>query len=111
MEQWRIRRGEPDLEVLEESALATAQATIQGAIDAAHLSRAELARKMGCKRSFVSRMLSGDHNLTIRTMARATLACGFEIEMKRKPICWNWVSEELATTGVPAKAGTLVFAA
>ena len=59
------------MKVLEESAFARAQAIIQEAIDQTDLSMAEVSREMGRNRSFVTRMLSSDHNLTIKTMTRA----------------------------------------
>lgn len=109
MNQWLIRREEPDLEVLEESALFMAQATIQDAINEAGLSRADLAKRMNCPRSFITRMMSGRHNLTVKTMARAMLACGFEVGFKRTPIIWNWMPHESSlgqhTEVVPAHAG------
>jgi len=76
----------PDFDILEEGALAVAQATIQNAIDHSGISRAELARRLDRPRSFVSRMLCGDHNLTIRTMARALLACGYELRFDSVPL-------------------------
>lgn len=79
-----------DPEVLEETALAMAQATIQNAINQTDINRAELARKMNRPRSFVSRMLSGRHNLTIKTMARALAACGLEVRFSTTPVEWNW---------------------
>ncbi len=95
-----------DLEVLEESALAMAQATIQNAVDHAGISRADLARKMDCPRSFVSRMLRGSHNLTVKTFARALAACGAEVRFSRVPIVWNWVDyEPPECEAVPASAG------
>jgi transcriptional regulator with XRE-family HTH domain len=109
---WVVKHEEPDLEVLEESALFMAQATIQNAINEAGLSRAELAKKMNCQRSFVSRMMTGKHNLTVRTMARAILACGFEVGFSRSPIVWNWMSNQCPTVSEePATAGTLPTAA
>lgn len=115
MNHWIVRHEEPDLEVLEESALFMAQATIQNAINDAGLSRADLAKKMNCPRSFISRMMSGRHNLTVRTMARAMLACGFEVGFSRTPIVWNWLPKEYShpsqDEGVPATAGTLPIAA
>jgi hypothetical protein len=110
MTHWIIREDEPDLEVLEESALFSAQATIQNAINDAGLSRTELAKRMQCPRSFVSRMMSGRHNLTVRTMSRAILACGYEVGFTRKRIAWNWLPNRCAVSnaeGVPAGAGTL----
>lgn len=115
MTEWIVKHEEPDLEVLEESALFLAQATIQNAINEAGLSRAELAKKMDCPRSFISRMLSGRHNLTVKTMARAILACGFEVGFSRTPIVWKWMANECPrvsnTEGVPANASTLAIAA
>lgn len=114
MTHWIVRQEEPDLEVLEESALFTAQATIQNALNDAGLSRAELAKRMDCPRSFVTRMMSGRHNLTVRTMSRAILACGYEVGFTRKKIAWNWMPIRCSistTKGVPAGAGTLPAAA
>ena len=94
MNPWLIefdtRDYEPDLDILEEAALAMAQATIQNAITRSGISRAELARRLNRSRSFVSRMLSGDHNLTIKTMARALAACGSEVRFGSEPLHRSW---------------------
>jgi transcriptional regulator with XRE-family HTH domain len=99
-----------DTDVLEESALAMAQATIQNAIEESGISRAELARRMHCNRSFISRMLSGSHNLTIKTMAKSMAACGFEVRFQPIRIQWNWVEAPMpAKKEVPATAATTLF--
>ena len=98
-----------DMEVLEESALAMAQATIQNAINEARISRADLARSMQCNRSVVSRILSGHHNLTIKTMARALAACGSEVRFQRVPIEWSWGAippQQPSGEVLPAHAGS-----
>jgi transcriptional regulator with XRE-family HTH domain len=97
-----------DIEVLEESALAMAQSTIQDAILKAGISRSDLARRMECNRSMVSRMLSGSHNLTIKTMARALAACGFEARFQHVPIVWTWKSAPITRyqDQLPAEAGS-----
>src|SRR4051812_24809712 len=96
MSQWvRINNNRPpevDIEILEESALAMAQSTIHNAMLKAKITKADLARKMLRNRSFVTTMLSGNHNLTVRTMARALAACGCEIRFNAIPIEWNWQS-------------------
>lgn len=93
MSHWVRHLGsEIDVGVLEESALAMAQSTIQNAINQVGISKADLARKMDCHRSFVSRMMTGNHNLTIKTMSRALAACGFEVRFQHAPIVWNWRS-------------------
>jgi transcriptional regulator with XRE-family HTH domain len=98
MNEWlrafRRKGYDPDPEILEESALAMAQATIQGAITTSGISRAELSRRMGRSRSFVTRMLRGDHNLTVRTMARALTACGYEPRFSYQTIEWGWSRSE-----------------
>jgi transcriptional regulator with XRE-family HTH domain len=94
MTEWMKYMGSQiDSGILEESALAMAQSTIQNAINQAGISRADLARNMECGRSFISRMLTGNHNLTIRTMARALASCGFEVRFERVPVVWNWGTE------------------
>jgi transcriptional regulator with XRE-family HTH domain len=113
MSHWINRISTPipvDFEVLEESALAMAQATIQSAIKEAAISRADLARRMKCNRSIVSRMLSGEHNLTIKTMSRALGACGYEVRFNRVPIEWNWsfVPQIPQTEECPQHAGTSI---
>jgi DNA-binding phage protein len=98
-----------DIEVLEESALAMAQSTIQNAINESGLNRAELARRMQCNRSFVSRMLTGGHNLTIKTMARSMAACGFEVRFQPVRIEWNWVdAPDPPEKELPANAGSIM---
>ena len=86
-------RKEPvDFEILQESALAFAQATMQNAINDSGIKRADLARRMGKQRSYVTRMLRGDHNLTIKTFALALAACGYRARFAYGPLYWNWMS-------------------
>lgn len=83
-----------DLDILQESALAIAQSTIQNAMDARGLKPSELAAKMGRKRPFVSRMLRSNHNMTIKTFALAIGACGFRVKFGYGPLVWRWTSKE-----------------
>jgi hypothetical protein len=103
-------RTDVDIGVLEESALAMAQATIQNVMDESGVSKAELARRMECDRSFVTRMLTGSHNLTVKTMAKSLAVCGFEVRFQPVPIAWNWVNPPVPIEEeVPANAGTTMF--
>ena len=107
----RFMCDDPDVEVLSESALAQAQATIQNAMDQAQISRADLARSMERSRSYVSRMLSGSHNLTIKTMARATLACGYEVKFGLTATQWNPIfiePEQLEFRKAPVEGALLL---
>src|SRR5260370_26710290 len=110
MSHWVRNVGnEIEMGVLEESALASAQSTIQNAINQVGISKADLARKMNCHRSFVSRMLSGNHNLTVKTISRALAVCGFEVRFQHAPIVWSWRSTAPALPSerqLPAHAGS-----
>jgi transcriptional regulator with XRE-family HTH domain len=99
-----------DLDIVEESALAMAQSTIQNAITKSGINRAEMARRMNCNRSYISRMLSGSHNLTVKTMARSMAVCGFEVQFQPVPLQWNWVEPPREHEEVePANAGSTVL--
>lgn len=97
-----------DVEVLEESAIAMAQSTIYNAMESAGISRSDLARRMECNRSLVTRILSGSHNLTVKTMARALGVCGFEVRFQYVPVVWNWNSDAHVPIedALPAHAGS-----
>jgi hypothetical protein len=84
-----------DYEILQETAIGMAQLTIQKALNGSSLKgRSGLAEKMGRPRSFITRMLSGGHNLTIKTFALALAACGFEPTFGFQPIQWGWMADE-----------------
>jgi plasmid maintenance system antidote protein VapI len=121
-QQWITReeaRSEPvDFEVLQESALALAQVTLQQAINDRCIGKSELAKKMGRHRSFVTRMMRGDHNMTIKTYALALAACGYRPKFGYSPLTWGWSATESNVTistyhhhAVPAGAGTFMLAA
>ena len=101
---------EVDVDVVVESALAGAQWTIQQAMTECKIQKAELAERLGRPRSFISRMLNGSHNLTVKTLARALAVCGYELTWQYRPIRWGWVKEpmtvnvELIETGAAPAA-------
>lgn len=104
-----------DLDLLEETALAIAQATIQNSLDDAGINRSEMARRMGRPRSYITRILQGDHNLTVKTLARALGACGREMNLNATlPVC-TWASQDpndgIAKAVSVAKNEQLAFAA
>lgn len=86
-----------DPEFVEGTALAMAQATIENAIRSAEISRADVANRIGRSRSYITRMLSGDYNLTVRTFARTLAACGYQLTFRATPLTWVW-SRETTTT-------------
>jgi hypothetical protein len=76
-----------ELESLEGITLAMAQSELQAAMDESGMKPSQVADSIKRPRPFISRILRGDHNLTIRTMARVFGACGFEIRFGRTSIC------------------------
>ena len=102
----RIEETAKRMGISKEAAIAGAQSTIYNAMRESGLTRAEVGRRMGTARSYVSRMLQGDYNLTIRTYARALAACGFEARFSRARVDPQWSEmtsrEELETQ--PASA-------
>jgi transcriptional regulator with XRE-family HTH domain len=102
-----------DLDIIEESALAMAQSTIQNAINKSGISRSEMARRMGRNRSFISRMLTGSHNLTVKTLAKSLAVCGFEVRLQPTPLEWNWaeVTSPPKKELEPANAGSGMLSA
>jgi transcriptional regulator with XRE-family HTH domain len=93
-------RTEEELEAYEELGLAMAQSEIVKAMKAGNLTRAQLAENLGRPKSFISKILGGGHNLTVKTMARVLAACGFELRFQRTaPV------ERAAPTTAPSTDG------
>lgn len=82
-----------DLDQMEEIALAMAQAEIEDAVSCSGLKYSQVAERADRPKSFISKILRGNHNLTIRTMARMFAACGYELRFGREPAAAvAWVS-------------------
>lgn len=111
-EQPLSERNDYDIDIVVESSLAGAQATIQKAMRESKIRNAELAERLDRPRSFISRMLSGSHNLTVKTLARALAVCGYELTWQYQPIQWGWVKEpmivDIDQNAVAAPAATAV---
>ena len=68
-----------EIEKVEEGALALAQATIQKAMTSTGISQKQLATRLNRSPAFVKRMLEGDHNLPVKTLASALACCGYGV--------------------------------
>ena len=54
---------------------------------AAHsVSKAELANRLGTSRAYVTQLMGGNTNLTLRSMAKIALALGYELKIDLRPI-------------------------
>lgn len=74
------------LEGYEELALAMAQAEMQNALNDSKLRRTDIAKRLGVSRPFITKMMRGDYNLTVKAMARTLAACGYELRFERVKI-------------------------
>lgn len=50
------------------------------------VTRSELAKRIGKTRSYVTQLLSGSRNMTLRTLADIAFALGAEVKMEAVPI-------------------------
>lgn len=57
---------------------------VEDRLDELGMSRAELARKLGCRKSQVTKVLSGS-NVTLKTIARYDAALDLGIALRREP--------------------------
>lgn len=55
---------------------------VERTMEAKGVSRSELARRLGCKRSNVTQIMRRTRNLTVSTMVDFGLALGFEIRIE-----------------------------
>lgn len=94
-EQPLSEKHEYDVDVVVESSLAMAQATLQKAMRERGLRNADLAKLLNRPRPFISRIMSGSHNLTVKTLARVLAVCGYELNWEYRPVRWGWVKEPI----------------
>ena len=62
-----------------DSLLLNASHLVVTAMEGADISRAQLAERIGKSRSYVSQVLSGSRNMTLKTLADLLWACGQEV--------------------------------
>lgn len=70
-----------------EATVTMAQSTICEAMERANVRPSELARRLQVSRPYVSKLLNGGANLTVRQLARVLWALGFEVRftLARRP--------------------------
>jgi transcriptional regulator with XRE-family HTH domain len=68
------------------------------------VSRAELARRIGKSKAFVTQLLSGSRNMTMHTLADLVFALGHWVELEAHP-CDQTVEQEERAASLPADAG------
>lgn len=70
----------------EESLIAEGTELIAQLLEAQGVSRQELAARLGKSKGFVSQLLSGERNMTLRTVAALGFALGTRVELSHSPL-------------------------
>jgi transcriptional regulator with XRE-family HTH domain len=77
------------------------------------VSRAELARRLGTSRAYVTKLLGGNANFTLQTMAKVAMVLGAQvhIHVADRQVLTRWIDEHPsqkeragASAGVPQRA-------
>ncbi|MEU9452809.1 helix-turn-helix transcriptional regulator [Streptomyces sp. NPDC048277] len=77
--------GESNVELAGAQLARQASASLAGLLAGLGTSRADLAKAMGVSPGRVSQIMSGDSNLTMRTLAAVAEALGADIEIRFSP--------------------------
>lgn len=104
LEAWykeKIQKFRDDVEFLTETAILDFTEKIVDKMHKTGLNRAELAQKLGVSKPFVTKLLSGNPNMTIKTMVSIAhaLECDLGVELCPKGF-------EIRTFAVPKKSAT-----
>jgi plasmid maintenance system antidote protein VapI len=93
---------DPEYERLlaEEKLILDATEMISQLMEEQDVSRAELAKRINRSRGFVTQLLTGDRNMTLRTLADLGLALGAQIQMSAQPTSAATYTTTSQTAGV-----------
>ena len=76
MKEWLAQHEDNARLLVEESFILDATDSIWDAMNKKKLSKSELAQKAKCSRPYISQVLSGSRNMTLRTYAQLAFAMG-----------------------------------
>jgi transcriptional regulator with XRE-family HTH domain len=79
--------------VAQETLILDATELIVELLERHSISRQELARKLGKSKGFVTQLLSGERNMTLRTLADLGYVLGQRIELTPRPLSGDLVLE------------------
>jgi transcriptional regulator with XRE-family HTH domain len=68
-----------------ETLVASASEEIARLMNAQKLTKADVARRLGKSRAWVTQLLNGSANMTVRTLAEVTFALGGEVKLQIQP--------------------------
>lgn len=72
--------------VAQEALIADAQELLVGLLDHDIVSRTDLAGRLGKSKGFVTQLLSGERNFTLRTLADCAHALGYRVVLGVAPV-------------------------
>lgn len=72
-------------EYWEEGAILDFTEALHAAMEEQGVSRAELARRLGTSQAYVTRVLSGHANFTLKTMSKLAFALGMQLDVGLSP--------------------------
>lgn len=82
-----FRRDAENRRIFEQESLATeATELIAGLMEAGDVNKADLARKIGKSKAFVTQLLGGSRNMTMHTLADLAFALGHRIDLEASPL-------------------------
>ncbi len=62
------------------------RAAMIAALGLSGVTRAELARRLGCSQPFTTKILRADRGITLKTLTAVVEACGFELVITLAPL-------------------------
>jgi transcriptional regulator with XRE-family HTH domain len=71
-----------------------------------NVSRAELARRLGTSRAYITKLLGGNANFTLETMTKVAMAfgCTVHVHVADQKATTRWIDEYDEPAAVPAQA-------
>jgi transcriptional regulator with XRE-family HTH domain len=72
-----------------ESLVAEAAEAIARLMAEQNVSKADLARRLNTSRAWVTQLLSGKANITVRTLAEVLYALDAEVRLNTQPVSWR----------------------
>lgn len=92
IEQWRNQSADNDKLLAQEEFILAATESIWGALEDRGWSKADLARELGKSKSYISQLLNGGRNMTLRTFAEISHVMGLraDIRLAAQPAQGKW---------------------
>lgn len=100
--EWKESSPENRKHLAEEALIIEVSEEIWAALEQAGQSKAQLAQKMSVSKSYMTQVLDGTRNMTLRTLAGIASALDRQVSIRLRPVTWDkgWVPliEEVCIT-------------